>query len=62
MKNQFRKLGAQMVETNRLYKLCKTSKEGHDLEDATWTGRDNVTHYQDKCKKCGVYFDKEQES
>ena len=59
MKKRFSILGAQMVETKKLYDLCKSSKEGHELEDATWKGRDNVTHYQDRCNKCGVYFDKD---
>lgn len=62
MRNRFLSLGQEMVETNRLYKLCKASEEGHNLEDVTWTGRDKITHYQNRCKKCGVYFNKEQQA
>ncbi len=57
MKN-IKALGSQLVETKKLYTLCKLSEEGHSKIDATWTGRDNVTHYRDICTKCGVQFPK----
>ena len=57
-KNWVKGLGADLVNTKKLYEKCKR-RGFHNKVDASWVDWQGGDHFQDRCIDCGVYFDKE---